>query len=156
MQYQHMIFLAQACPSHTLINHPAAKEFIQSLVPPLLLEKNVLRRKNGLVAFFITEHEHVVLTTNTLNGQAFVEIRSRRKVDVNEYLTAFQKFTQVRLEKISYREFTDDDYQNMECQEARCSRLATKNYNGLRLCQDCYESWMEKEAANAELKDRYD
>ena len=155
MKYNHIIFLARACPGHSLVNAVGAKAFLDELAPPFILEKKVLRRKNGLVAFFVTEHEHVILTTNPLSGQAFLEIRSRRSADINEYLTALQKFAQVRMENITFREFTDDDYQNMECQEPRCSRLATKEHNGLRLCRDCYEAWLEKEAAEDELKYRY-
>jgi len=152
MRYHHIILLASNCSSNLLVNTANIKQLVDKLSPSGILEKNIVRRKNGVVAFVITDFEHIIFTTNPLAGQAFLEIRSQRPVDTNKFIQALQQIG-VPLENISYREFADDDYQNMECQEPRCSRLATKDHNGFKVCQDHYEVWLEKEEKRDELKD---
>lgn len=152
MRYHHLIFLASKCPSNLLVNSSEAKQLIEKLSPTGILERNVIRRKNGVISYAITDFEHIIFTTNPLSGQAFLEVRSQRPIDTDKYIRALQE-AGIRLENISYREFTDDDYQNIECQEPRCSRLATKDHNGFKVCQDHYEVWQEKEEKRDELKD---
>jgi len=125
---------------------------MEKLSPTGILERKVITRKNGVVSYAITDFEHLIFTTNPPVGQAFLEIRSQRPLDTNKYLYALQE-KGLRLENISYREFTDDEYQNIECQEPRCSKLATKDHNGFKVCQDHYEVWLEKEERREELKD---
>lgn len=152
MKHHHLIFLGTRLPNHILANPANAKQLMDKLRPSGILEDNMVRRKNGVIAYTITDFERIIFTTNPLLGQAFLEIRSQKPVDVNKYLDALQEIG-VALEKISYREFTDDDYQNIECQEPRCSKLATKDHNGFKVCQDHYELWLEKEENRDELKD---
>jgi len=148
MRYQHNILLATGCHSSALLDRAAAMQLLDRLQPPMgVLDRKILSRENGLVAYYVSDHEHLILTTNPALNEAFLDVRSRRPIDQNKLIEALQKFARCHFTNIALREFSNNDYVQIECQESHCTRRATKDYNGLKVCADHYEQWQEKESA---------
>jgi len=148
MVHQHNILLATGCDASSLTSRAAVLQLLDALQPSIgVLDKKIVSRDNGLVAYYVSHHEHLILTTNPSLNEAFLDMRSRRPIDQNKLIEVLQKFSQCSFTNIALREFTNNDYRRIECQEPRCTRSATKDYNGLKICADHYEQWQEKESS---------
>ena len=69
-------------------------------------------------------------------------LASTKKTDQNNTITLVSEITRTPINNILILPVGSQEA--IECQEPRCTRPAKKDHNGLKLCQDHYEQWQEK------------
>ena len=109
------------------------------------MNPTIISREQGFFAVCATQQTHI--TVSAVDSSIAVSVVSAKEIDENNIISLFAKTTNTPIQKITIYHLGSQEA--IECQESRCTRPARKDYNGLKLCQDHYEEWEEKESASS-------
>lgn len=100
----------------------------------------------GITAHITTELFHVTVHALRNTKEIVVDIYPYTKLDQQKFVNRTIKHFNVDLNSVTVNEnkSTSSPMQVTECQEPNCTRRATDNWGGRKVCQDHYEVYKDR------------
>ncbi len=154
MEKHHIVIDAWNCNSSGLNDKLFIERFLKQLAERtkvnILHGPVVINRKEGilgLTGFLISESSHITLHSFTVSKEITLEIYSYKKLDTYKLKDYIISYFDIDLSALKIINFSNLPEENIECEEPRCTRKATKVWGGRKVCCDHYDEYRDKETA---------
>ncbi len=153
MQQHHVILCATRCALDTLRDKDSIEAFMRKLAyathSQIVHGPTVVARKGsfpGVTAVAITHSAHLVMHTFVPEREALLEVYSYISVETAEVRDAFLSHFKEDVANMKLVDFTKWRYEDIECEEPNCTRRASRDWHGRKVCQDHYDTYRDGES----------
>lgn len=151
MHKHHIVLNAQRCNIRTLNDVEVMQDFIHKLAyaahtsighgPHALKRKGV---HEGASVIALSHTAHFAMHTFPRQKEVFVEIYSFEPIEQEVLSNTFINHFRERVEYVRIQE-VHESAEELECEEPSCSRPASRDWKGRKVCSDHYDVYREEE-----------
>jgi S-adenosylmethionine/arginine decarboxylase-like enzyme len=150
MDEHRIIIRAKNCRERTLQDLLSIETFLRNVVEELQAKvchgPTTVKRSGamgGTTVFLVTDHGFLAFSTTPTLRMASFEVCAHADLEVERVRERFLKHFNESIANIRIMELSRKPLDEVECEEAGCTRRATRDYNGRAVCHDHYDEYQE-------------